>query len=113
MTIEDLLTTLSYLPKDGIIKNIDLEESTSDRGDYYHFCLYESQNSNVRAKELSDFINNEVINHSFNGYKGGDFEMHLNTTITYGCPDCGGYNIDGLLIDEEGITIKKQKCLYY
>lgn len=113
MIIKNFLKSLDYLSDDVIIKNVALEGG-SDRSCYGDFCLVEKERNNkVTVKELREFILNEVIGKIFIGYKGGDFRMDKYSTINLGYPHCGGYTIDGILIDEDGITIKKQRVLYY
>lgn len=104
MTIKELLETLRNLPEDVMIKEVDVINSGSDRGVYCNFCLGKGNNE-VPAKDLIKYIKGNVINKKFIGYKGGTFIMNEDTTITYGYSDCGGYEIDGILIDNEGAKI--------
>lgn len=114
MIIMELLDSLNYLSDDTIIKNIKLDGS-SDRGNYEDFCLQEQESElgTITVKELKDFLINNVIGKTFKGYKGGDFGMDKYSTITLGYPDCGGRNVDGILINSIGVKIKVQKTLYY
>ena len=104
MTIKEFLETLRNLPEYVMIKGVNVSNSGSDRGDYYNFCLGKGSNE-VSVKDLIKYIKSNVINKEFIGYKGGTFIMHEDTTITYGYSDYGGYEIDGILIDNEGAKI--------
>jgi hypothetical protein len=112
MIIGDFLKTLNRLPQDEVIKNVSLN-GDSDRGCYEDFCLSEDLGNSVVVKDLVEFINSKVINNTFTGYKGGEFKMFEYSIIKYGYPDGGGHDIEGIIIDEEEIKIKKQHILYY
>lgn len=114
MIIRDFLKTLNYLSENLIIKNIDLSDYGSYKGGYEDFYIGSNYNNNskITVKEIKEFFNEKVIGKTFWDYKGGDFLINEYITLKFGCQEEVD-NVDGLIIDEDGIKIKVQKVLYY
>ena len=111
MVIIDFIEILNRLPDDFIIEGVK-PLAKSDRGDYYKLCLIEDKSSQSTVKELSDYLKS-AIGKEFAGYKGGEYLMEEWSDLTFGDPHCGGYDIDGILINYEGAKIKVLKMMIY
>ncbi|OHD25272.1 MAG: hypothetical protein A2Y34_03965 [Spirochaetes bacterium GWC1_27_15] len=115
MTIGELLDTLSFLPDNMYIQNINLKEFGSDRGDYIDFYVghYRTGNSHNTVKEFKEFLRDRVIGKEFRGYKGGEFLMDEDSEIRLGCYGESGDHLDGVLVNENGANLKVQRTLHY
>lgn len=101
MTIRELIEELNLFEDEAIIKNIDLSDYGSDRGDYSCFYIGHSNTNKHTVGELRDFLYG-IDGQTFNGYKGGEFTMTLDTPIRLGMYRCCGYDIEGMFINEDG-----------
>ena len=113
MWIGKLLEILELVDENSVIKNITLNDHGSDRGDYNDFYIGEFENGKHTVKNLKDLLKYNVIGKTFIGYKGGDFTMDEDTRITLGGYGYSGQDIEGILINENGVSLKVQKILYY
>jgi len=115
MTIGELLDTLSFLPNDIYIQNINLKEHGSDRGNYVDFYIghYSSENPHNTVKEFRDFLKDNVIGKEFHGYKGEEFLMDEDSEIRLGWYGDSGEHLDGVVVNENGANLKIQRTLYY
>lgn len=104
MNIREFIKVLNNIDDNTIIRGIDINNSGSDRGNYYDFCLSISRKQ-LTVHELKHFILNNVIGKEFIGYKERYFKMDYDSIIKFGYPDCGGENIVGLIVDERGFNI--------
>lgn len=101
MTIRELIEELNLFKDEAVIKNIDLRDYGSDRGDYSCFYIGLNDVNKHTVGELRDFLYG-VDGQTFTGYKGGDFLMTLDTPIRLGMYGCCGYDIEGMFINEVG-----------
>lgn len=81
MTIEKLLERLDKYEDNKIIKGVDLSDYGSERGMYYRCYVGLNKECECTVGELTDLIKNKIVGHTFEGYKGGEYNMDLNTPI--------------------------------
>ena len=101
MTIQELIDELWLFKDDAVIKNVDLSDYGSDRGDYSCFYIGEGEIKKHTAKEIVEFLYS-IDGQIFTGYKGGEFLMTLDTPIRLGGYGCCGSDIEGVFIDFDG-----------
>lgn len=85
MTLGKLISLLESLPKDMKIQNIT--NPNSYRGYYSDLC-FKLGDGILSIEELLSNLKYNCINTTFEGYKGGDFNMVADTPIwiaNYGC----------------------------
>jgi len=78
---------LEVYPKETTIYGVDLDDFGSERGSYDRFYIGMNNESSCTVGGLIIFLETKVIGRVFEGYKGGDFRMDLDTPIlisTYG-----------------------------
>lgn len=109
MTIQELIDELWLLKDDAVVKNVDLRDYGSDRGDYSCFYIGHGEGNAPTVGELIEFLY-LVDGQTFTGYKGGDFLMTLDTPIRLGMYGCSGYDIEGVFInDNDEVYIAKEE----
>lgn len=101
MTIRELIGELWLFKDDVVIKNVDLSDYGSDRGDYSCFYIGEREIKKHTVGEIVGFLYS-IDGQSFTGYKGGEFRMTLDTPIRLGGYGCCGSDIEGVFIDYDG-----------
>lgn len=99
MYIIEFLEILKSIPENTIIRNVDLKDYGSDRGNYEDFYLGEGINQTTTAKDIIAFIEIGVLGREFTGYKGGKFLMEEYSEIRLGTHGMSGYHIDGILFE--------------
>lgn len=108
MTIIELLKSLEVLNEYIVIKNINLNDFGSERGDYTDFYIGRCDDGRYTVKDLKEFLINNVINKTFRGYRVYEY-----SNIHLGCYGYSGNHIDGIFIDADKVILKERKCLYY
>lgn len=78
MTLGKLISILSGLPKETKIEKICSPHSY--RG-YYSDLSFEKESGEQTVGELLSILQNECIDKTFEGYKGGDFTMDEHTPL--------------------------------
>lgn len=109
MTLKTITNILKTLPAQAKITNADglgFGDFMSDRGNYVDVAISSNKNGINTVGHLLVHIENNALNKTFQGYKGGDFLMNLDTTIKinsmYGI---GSDYISAIVVDEEGYKI--------
>ena len=85
MTLGKLISILSGLPKETKIEKLCSPHSY--RG-YYSDLSFKKESGEQSVGELLSILQNECIDKTFEGYKGGDFTMDEHTPLwiaDYGC----------------------------
>lgn len=109
MTIREFVTILKRLPHKAIIKNVSINESGMCEGNNYNYCLGETYNGGAEyVGEIISFLEQKVV-----GSIKWDIEYTYDSILVYGFPDCGGFDIEGILLTENGYSIKKYKSFSY
>jgi hypothetical protein len=101
MNIGEMITALSYVSNDCVIRNAGTE-FCSYRGYYEHLAICNTKE--VTVKEFKKVLRKQ-IGKTYTGYKGGEFLMNLDTELfvaNYG--SCGLW-VTGISIDSEGVFL--------
>lgn len=92
MTLEELINRLKELPPD--LRMDGLRNPHSYRG-YYCELAFERDNKKYVSEVLEEAL--RCVNQVFEGYRGGDYIMHMDTPVWIANYSCTGVKIANIL----------------
>lgn len=102
MTLGKLIAALEALPPDRRIQGIG--EPMSYRG-YYSDLAFEPDFNPRPIADLLTMLHKECMGQTFEGYKGGDFDMGARTPLWSAEYSMTGLRIMGLNVEADPITL--------
>ena len=93
MTLNELMNTLSMLPKDLMISGLDNPHSY--RGDYYELGL---EPTGMRTVGQVLEVLEEAYENTYEGYKGGEYTMYGGVTVYCAVEGYTGSEITGVTL---------------
>lgn len=98
MTLSEIIDTLSLLPRTLPFEGVELN-GDSYRGDYCEFALEPSGiESTTTVGGLLNYLEGKVLGMTFEGYKGGEYTMYMDTEVYIAPSGCTGYATKAIVL---------------